>query len=104
MLDWILLDLDYASVHGKYVTREETTCEDGSPCLLISMRYNVGVFGRRVWINMETGQQIKVQSFEENPDGTEAILFTQTFLSVERMDAPPQEVLDVFAKTMLEKP
>ena len=102
-LDWILLDLDYASQNGS-VSREETACEDGSPCLLISMRYNVGVFGRRVWINMGTGQQVKVQSFEENPDGTESLLFTQTFLPVERMDSPPQEVLDVFANVLFPTP
>lgn len=103
-LDWVLLDLDYASKYGEYVTREETACEDGSPCLLISMRYNVGVFGRRVWIKMETGQQVKIQSFEENPDGTEIVLFTQTFLPVERMDVPPQEVLDMIERVMFPNP
>lgn len=103
-LDWILSDLDYALNHSQTVSREETLCEDGSPCLLISMRYNVGVFGRRVWINLETGQQVKLQSFEENPDGTETILFTQTFLPVKRMDSPPQNILDVFSRVLFPTP
>lgn len=103
-LDWILLDLDYASENGEYVTREETACEDGSPCLLISMCYNMCDFGRRVWINMETGQQVNVQSFVENPDGTENILYTQTFLPVEQMDIPPPEILDLFEKALFPVP
>jgi len=103
-LDWILLDLEYALQYGESVSREETVCEDGSPCLLISMRYNVGVFGRRVWINMETGQQVKLQTSQQMPDGTETTLFTQTFLPVERRDAPPQEVLDVFSRVLLPAP
>lgn len=103
-LDWFLRDLDYALKYGEYVLRDETACEDDSPCLLVSMRYNVGIFGRRAWINLGTGQQVKLQTFQQNPDGTETILFTQTFLSVERMDAPPQEVLDVFSRVLLPVP
>ena len=103
-LGWMLLDLEYALQYGESVSREETVCEDGSPCLLISMRYNVGVFGRRVWINMETGQQVKLQTFQQNPDGTETIEFTQTFLPAERMDAPPQEVLELFRKVLFPTP
>lgn len=103
-LDWILLDLDFASRNGGYVKREETTCEDDSPCLLVSIRYNDVILDRRVWINMQTGQQVKIQSFEENSVGTETILFTQTFLPVERVDIPPQEVLDLFERIMFPIP
>ena len=59
---------------------------------------------RRVWISIETGQQIKLQTSQRGPDETETILFTQTFLSVERIDAPPQEVLDLFARVVFPRP
>ncbi len=101
-LNWFLADLDYALNHGQSVLREETACEDGSPCLLLTM--TDGNIARRVWINLETGQQIKMQTSQPMPDGTENILFTQTFLSVERVEVPPQAVLDVFSKVLLPTP
>ncbi|MHB8779033.1 MAG: WD40 repeat domain-containing protein [Anaerolineales bacterium] len=97
-LDWFLRDLDYALSYGQTVLREETTCEGGSPCLLVTV--NDGNFSRRAWINMVTGQQVKLQTAQQMPDGTETILFTQTFLLVERMDVPPQKVLDTFSKIL----
>lgn len=101
-LDWILRDLESALKHGETVSREETTCEDDLPCLLIAVsdRYIV----RRVWILVETGQQARLQTAQKNPDGTETILFTQAFLPVERMDVPPQEVLDMFERVMFPVP
>jgi len=101
-LDWFLRDLDYALSHGQTVLRKETTCEDSAPCLLVTV--NDGNFSRRAWINMVTGQQVKLQTAQQMPDGTETILFTQTFLPVERMDAPPQEVLDLLAKVLFPAP
>lgn len=99
-LDWLLPDLEYALNNGQAVTREETTCDNGSPCLLITM----SVSGRRVWVNLETGQQVKVQFFQTNPDGTENVRSAHTFLLVERMDAPPQDVLDLFEKVLFPSP
>ncbi len=98
-LDWFLRDLDNALIHGVAVVREETTCEDGSSCLLITL--NEMNIARRVWISTETGQQVKLQTSQQDSNATETILFTQTFLPVERMDAPPQEVLDLFARVMI---
>lgn len=100
--DWILSDLDYALSHGQTVLREETVCEDSSPCLLVTA--NDGTMIRRAWINRVTGQQVKLQTAQQMPDGTETILFTQTFLPVERTDAPPQEVLDLLAKVLFSAP
>lgn len=101
-LDWILQDLNYVLNNSQTVSREETTCEDDSPCLLITL--NDGNIARRAWINAETGQQVKLQTSQQFPDGTETILFTQTFLSVEWRDTPPQEILDVFAKILFPVP
>jgi len=100
--DFFVQDLDFALYHRESVTREETTCEDGSACLLITI--NEMNIARRVWISRETGQQVKLQTSQQNPDGTEAILFTKTFLPVERMDAPPQEVLDLFTRVVFPAP
>jgi hypothetical protein len=63
-----------------------------------------GNIARRTWINAETGQQVKMQTSQQMPDGTENILFTQTFLPAERVDAPPQDVLDVFSKVLFPTP
>lgn len=101
-LDWFLRDLDTALIHGETVVREETTCEDGSSCLSITL--NEMNIARRVWISMETGQQVKLQTSQRDSDGTETTLFTQTFLPVERMDAPPQEVLDLFTRVIFPAP
>ncbi|MDO9299934.1 MAG: hypothetical protein Q7T89_01060 [Anaerolineales bacterium] len=101
-LDRILADLGYALNHGQSVLREETACEDGSPCLLITM--TDGNIARRTWINLETGQQVKMQTSQQMPGGAENTLFTQTFLPVERVESPPQDVLDVFSKVLLPTP
>ena len=101
-LDWILLDLDYALSHGQNVSREEIMCEDGSPCLLITL--SDGGIIRRTWIKLESGQQVKLQTSQQLSDGTESIQFTQTFLPVERMDAPRLEVLDTFSRVLLPAP
>lgn len=101
-LDWFLRDLDDALSHGQTVLREETACEDSSPCLLVTV--NDGTMIRRAWINKVTGQQVKLQTARQMPDGTETILSTQTFLPIERTDAPPQEVLDLLAKVLFSAP
>ena len=101
-LDWFLRDLDDALSHGQTVLREETTCKDSSPCLLITV--NDSNMVRRLWIDKVTGQQVKLQSAQQMPDGTQTILSTQTFLPVERMDSPPQEVLDLLAKVLFSAP
>ncbi|MBI3151893.1 MAG: hypothetical protein HYZ21_07165 [Chloroflexi bacterium] len=100
--DWILLDLDYALNHGETALREEITCGDGSPCLLITLM-NESI-ARRIWINTRTGQQVKIQTSQQMPDGTETILFTQTTLSIEWMSIPPQDVLDLFSRVLFSAP
>lgn len=101
-LDGFLVDLDYAFAHGQCVTREESACADGAPCLLFSM--NDGNFIRRAWINPNTGQQAQLQTSQQMPNGTEKIQFTQTFLPMEWVKEPPQEVLDLFARVLFPSP
>ena len=97
--DLFVQDLDYALSHGETVMREETTCEDGSPCLLVSISNPAG--GRKVWINLQTGQQVIFQTFQRLADGTEQPQFTQRSLLVERVQSPPQEVLDILARVVI---
>jgi hypothetical protein len=118
--DFFVQDLDFALSHpgptpqrargdpgsagagGESVTREETSCEDGSACLLITIINPVG--GRRVWINMQTGQQVQFQPFQRLADGTEQAQFTQRFVLVERVTSPPQEVLDILERVASSAP
>jgi len=98
-LDVALADLDYALSHEHIVSREETSCDDASPCLVLTLKD--GIFARRIWINMETGQQVKMQALEFASDGTEIVQYTQTFLPVEWSASPPMEVQEVFDKVVI---
>ncbi|MCL4271976.1 MAG: hypothetical protein KJZ72_20625, partial [Anaerolineales bacterium] len=95
------------------VLREETKCEDGSPCLLITLLDSFtqpiqnpgeaqafGGSGNRTWINLQSGQQVKFESFYVLADGQERVDSTQRTLLVEKVASPPQEVLDIFAKVV----
>jgi DNA-binding CsgD family transcriptional regulator len=111
--DFLTRDLDSALQRGQPVLREETTCDDGSKCLLITIMdsflqpiqnpdqpHAFHGHGLRVWIHMETGQQVKIQSLWALEDGTEQINYTQRVLSVEKVTAPPKEVLDIIDKVV----
>jgi hypothetical protein len=63
-----------------------------------------GNINRRTWSNIETGQQVKIQTSQQMPGEAENILYTQTFLSVDRVDVPPQKVMDVFSKVVFPPP
>jgi hypothetical protein len=95
-------------------TREETTCETGSACLLITSWeifsnpiQNHGEpqpftgIGRRVWIDLETGQQVQIQSFWLLADGSERVDHTQRVLVVEKVETPPQEILEILSRVVV---
>lgn len=113
-LDMLTQDLSRAAEYDTLVIREETTCDDGKPCLLITLLdtfaspvQNPGETqafsgsGRRVWIDLETGQQIKEQSFWLLKDGSEEITSTSTTRLVEKVAFPPQEILDMLARVII---
>ncbi len=96
------------------ITREETTCDDGQPCLLITgsesfsqPMQNPGESepfygaGRRVWINLQTGEQVKTEAFWLLQDGTERVDYTYHSLLVEKVDAPPQAILDILSRVVV---
>ena len=112
-LDMLTQSVANAAQYNTQVLREETTCEDGSPCLLITLLdsftqpvQNPGEAkafngsGNRTWINLQSGRQVKFESFYVLADGQERVNSTQRTLLVEKVASPPQEVLDIFAKVV----
>lgn len=96
-----LTDLDNAFQNGSEVTSEQTTCENGSDCLLVTIKDTIIL---RAWFNLQTGQEVKFQISQKTADGTEEILNTYNFLTVEKTSPPPQEVLDIFEKVLFQNP
>lgn len=106
--DLLTPDLDSALGRDQPVFREETTCDDGSSCLLVTVMdefaqpiQNPGEptafygHGLRVWMNYETGQQVKYQRFWTLEDGTEHVDYTQRPVLVERVLTPPEGILKI---------
>jgi hypothetical protein len=104
--DLLTQDLMQAAQYQAQVTRAEVDCEDGSPCLLVTLfdafeqavqhsedPQPIAGMGRRTWVNLNTGQQIQVQAFSRFQDGSERIEITERSLLVEKAASPPEEVL-----------
>jgi len=109
--DILTRDLARAEQNGVTVTREEVTCDDGQPCIVITSKETFSqptLFagetqayigsGNKVWINLTTGQQIQYQSFWRLEDGTDRIENTEHYLLVEKVSLPTQEILDILDK------
>jgi hypothetical protein len=90
--------------NGLSFSREVTTCDDGSACLLItSSEFGHSPDGTafeshsgwRVWINLETGQQVKQEEFHLLEDGSTKVDYTFRYLLIEKVSNTPQEILDI---------
>ena len=112
-LDFLTQDISHAAQNNARVLREETTCDNGRACLLITRLdsfdkpvQNAGEpqafsgSGRRVWIDLQSGQQVKWQSFWRLVDGSEKIVSTKNTVLVEKLASPPQEILDILGKVI----
>lgn len=111
--DILTRNLDQAEQYGVSLTREEITCDDGQPCIVITSVESfsqsvqnpgetqafVGA-GNTAWINLATGQQIQFQAFWRLEDGTNRVESTDRYLVVEKVSLPPQEILDILAKVI----
>jgi hypothetical protein len=110
----LVVEVSRAIEHGLNVSREEVNCEDGSPCLLISTWetfaepvQNPGELqafsgaGQRGWIYLESGMQVKEQSFWKLAGGGEQIESTSSTVLVVRLDSPPQEILDILDRVIV---
>jgi hypothetical protein len=113
-LDLFGISLKLPLDSGTTVLRESTTCENGSPCLLITLRTNYdpplqnpgetqAFYGscKRVWIDLQTGQQVETEFFRVLKDGKEAYPSTSRVLLVEKVAAAPQEILNVLTKVIV---
>jgi hypothetical protein len=96
------------------LSTEETTCENQRNCVLVSHFetfyapiQNPGETeafyggGQRFWIDLETGQLVKRQTFWLLEDGSEAISSTTIYTLVEKVESPPQEVLDIIERIVV---
>jgi len=114
--DFLTHDMDAALQRNESVTREVTSCDDGSSCLLITLVEQfsqpihqspdspVALYGSglRVWINLESGLQVKHQSFWLLENDKKLVNFTQHVLLVENIDTPPDEILDILERVVLQ--
>ncbi|MGV8024960.1 MAG: hypothetical protein AB2L18_00165 [Anaerolineaceae bacterium] len=113
-LDTLTQSLSNAAQSGTRVLRENSTCENGKPCLLITLQNNFASAvqnpgeeqafsgsGQHVWIDLETGQQVKSQSFWLLENGDESFTSTQSIVLVEKMDTPPQKILDILSRVII---
>ncbi len=113
-LDMLTQELISAAKYHTRVIREQTTCDNGNLCLLITSMETLtepvknpgetqafSGSGRRVWIDMQTGQQVKSQSFWQFPDGSQSIFSTKSTLLVEKKGSPPQDILDILSRVIV---
>ena len=116
-------DLNRAAQYKTLVTSENIKCEavpvpvrgeDGSACLLVTLldsfaqsvqnpgeTENFSGAGRRTWINLQTGQQVKIQYYWLLQAGSERVDYTYKPILVEKVNAPPQEILDILARVVV---
>jgi hypothetical protein len=105
-----LPDLILRSNYASDVNREETVLE-GQPCLLITLasRFDppietAGIAQRvvqsesKTWIDQKSGLIRMVQTVSKLEDGSTLILQTMRYPVKERIDEPPQEVLDLLKR------
>lgn len=97
----------HAQDGGSDLSRDQTSCDDERICLLITGEETFSPFrnpgetqvlygaGERVWIDLETGQLVKRQTFWLLEDGSEAISSSTIYTLVEKVGSPPQEILDI---------
>jgi hypothetical protein len=96
------------------VSIEETQCANGSPCYLVTFldTFDASIqnsgeaqsfsgSARQVWVDKITGQTLKTRALLRFPDGTEQVDHTNTTLLVEKVDTPPQDVLDILDKVIV---
>ncbi len=93
---------------------EEKSLPDGKSCLIITgwekfsnPIQNPGETqayygaGERVWIDLETGQLIERQTFWLLEDGNETVSSTTKFTFVEKVENPPQDIIDILGRVVV---
>jgi hypothetical protein len=93
---------------------EEKPCANGNSCLIITGWQNFSTpvqnpgeiqsyygAGERVWIDLESGQLIERQSFWLVEDGSELVSSTTKFTLVEKVETPPQSIIDILGRVIV---
>jgi hypothetical protein len=99
---------------SSHLSSEEKTCANEKPCLIITgwQKFSAPVqnpgetqayfgAGERVWIDLETGQLIERKAFWLMEDGSELTLSTTIFTLIERVEVPPQDILDILGRVVV---
>lgn len=95
---------------GLPYSREVTTCDDGSPCLLITSLKSIhnpkemplaSNSGWRVWINLETGRQMKQEEFHFLEDGSIKVDYTFHYVLIEKVASAPTAILDILKNVVV---
>lgn len=97
---------------GTKVIREEVLL-DQRPCLLIILRtafdppieitsipQRVARADNKTWIDQETGKILQKEIVYGLEDGTDYVLQTLRHITIERVDTPPQEILDMLDQVL----
>lgn len=113
-MDILTRDLAAAAQYGTTVTRTETTCDDDSPCLLVTLAETFttpiqnpgesetfsGAFSK-IWIDRQSGLQRQQQSGWILADGGFLVNSTYRILRVEKVNTPPDEILRILNGVIL---
>lgn len=110
----LVQDFNAALETGATVTIEETPCGAGGPCYLITFldtfsapiqnpgeTVSFSGTARQIWVEKDTGKPLQTRSLWRLADGSERADFTQTLLTLEKLPAPPPEVLDLLSRVIL---
>jgi hypothetical protein len=103
--DMLTNDLIQAAQYQSQVTHAEEPCDDGTPCLLVTLfdafaqasqnpgeTQEITGMGRKTWVKLDSGQQVKVQAFSQLDDGSQRVEYTQITVIAENVGSPPNEV------------
>ncbi len=113
-MDILLPLLQSAAQYQTTIAHEETQCEDGAPCLLVTLTEpfaapiqnpgeSVAFSGAftKTWIDRQSGLQRQQQNGWILADGRFLVNSTYRILQVEKLNAPPDEILRIITGIIL---
>lgn len=106
--DRFTFDLTHNDLTDTTVTREDTLCENGQPCVLFTVienypqpiedtneGFSYSGFVKQVWMDANTGQQHHTVRLNRLANGEKLLHDIYDILTIEKVDSPPQEILDI---------
>ena len=114
--DTLTQSLADAAQANSRITQQESTCEDGSACLVITILTSYPQpmtlsqdepplygSGQRFWINLATGQQVKWENILIQENKSEVVKDTYQTVLLEKVAAPPQDVFTILDRVTVPK-